>query len=92
MSSTACSTLQQKSSVGVIYTTYLPIYQSNNAALGYDANYASLVLPFQNSILPSLQACASNANLFFQADDGPALISAMQQLFASTSSTLRLTQ
>jgi hypothetical protein len=92
MASTACSTMQQKSSVGVIYTTYLPIYQNNNSVLGYDPDYMFLVQPLQDMILPSLQSCASSSNLFFQADDGPALISAMQQLFASTSSTLRLTQ
>ena len=81
MGSTACATMQQKSTVGVIYTTYLPIYQNNDPTQGYDVDYMALVQPYQSAILPSLQNCASSASYFFEADDGPALISAMQQLF-----------
>jgi hypothetical protein len=50
------------------------------------------VLPYQSSIQPSLQNCASSSQYFFQAEDGPALIAAMDQLFAETQSTLRLSQ
>ncbi len=87
-----CSQLQQNSTVGVIYTTYLPIYKQNNSALGYDADYIAFVLPYQSAIRPSLLSCASSANYFFQADDGPALIAAMQALFASTSAPVTITQ
>jgi Flp pilus assembly protein TadG len=93
MPSTACSGLQANATVGVVYTTYPPIYANNNPADGYEINYNSIVAPYSSSIQPNLQACASNANLFFEATDGPALVAALQSLFQSTlAQSNRLTQ
>jgi Flp pilus assembly protein TadG len=89
-SSTPCAAIKQNATVGVIYTTYLPIYQGNDPANGYEFNYQNLVLPFQSQIAPSLQSCASGSSNYFEADDGPALISAMSSLFQSSLATLRL--
>jgi len=93
MPSSYCSGLQSNATVGVVYTTYPPIYANNNPANGYEINYASIVAPYSSSIQPNLQACASNANLFFEATDGPALVAALQSLFQSTlAQSNRLTQ
>jgi Flp pilus assembly protein TadG len=94
-SSPYCTQLQQKATVGVIYTTYLPIYVYNNSAYGYETNYNELVLPYispTNQISSNLQACATSSNYYFEAADGPTLISAMQSLFATSLQTVRLTQ
>jgi Flp pilus assembly protein TadG len=94
----ACSALQQKATVGVIYTTYLPIYAdpsnaNNNATTGpFEGNYQSLVLPFVNQIAPNLQSCASSSNYYLQASYGPDIIAAMQSLFANSLQTVKLTQ
>jgi len=93
-----CTTLQQKARVGVIYTTYLPIYAdptnpSDNSTTGpFETHYQSLVLPFSNQLSPNLEACASSTSYFYSADYGPQIISAMQALFASSLETARLTQ
>jgi len=91
--STACAQMQTQATVGVIYTTYLPIYTNNDSSQGYDSEYALLVQPYQSQIQPSLLSCASSSQFFFQADNGPALIAAMNALFvASTTAPVRLTQ
>ncbi len=87
-----CNQLQAKATVGVIYTTYLPIYNYNNSAYGYETNYSNLVLPYVNQIPANLQSCATSSNYYFQADNGPQLISYMQSLFATTLQTVKLTQ
>jgi Flp pilus assembly protein TadG len=87
-----CNQLQAKATVGVIYTTYLPIYNYNNSADGYEINYAQLVLPYVNQIPTNLQACATSSNYYFQASYGPDIIAAMQSLFANSLQTVRLTQ
>jgi hypothetical protein len=93
MPSSYCTGLQANATVGVVYTTYPPIYANNNPADGYEINYNSLVAPYASSIQPDLQACASNANLFFEATDGPALVAALKSLFQSTlAASDRLTQ
>jgi len=90
--SSYCSQLQAKATVGVIYTTYLPIYNSNNSADGYEVNYNSFVLPYINQIPTNLKACATSPNYYFQADYGPEIVSAMQALFTASLETVRLTQ
>jgi Flp pilus assembly protein TadG len=93
MPSSYCAGLQANASVGVVYTTYPPIYANNNPADGYEINYNSIVAPYASSIQPNLQACASNANLFYEATDGPALVTALHSLFQSTlAAANRLTQ
>ena len=88
-----CTTLQKNATVGVIYTTYTPIYNNNNASNGFEGNYAGLVAPYTSAIPTNLQACTSNPSLYyFEASDGPVLISAMQKLFAQTQKTARLSQ
>ena len=88
----SCTMLKNKSTVGVIYTTYLPIYNGNNPANGYDAFYSAEVLPVASQLEPNMQNCATNPNLYFKADDGPALIAAMDRLFAATSQPVALSQ
>lgn len=92
-SAAICSALKKKAVVGVIYTTYLPIYNQNNPAKGYEAAYRDLVLPYAGQIAPNLQNCATSSDYYFEAGDGPAIISAMQALFLKTQpTTARLTQ
>jgi Flp pilus assembly protein TadG len=92
LDSSLCTPLKAKATVGVIYTTYLPVYQNNNSADGYDGDYSTLVLPIASQIAPALQSCATSASYFYQADDGPALENAMNHLFASTFQNLALTR
>jgi hypothetical protein len=87
-----CAQFKRKATVGVIYTTYLPFYQNNNPANGYDKLYASIIQPIASQIAPNLQSCATSPQYYYEAPDGPALIAAMSALFTSTSQTLRLTQ
>jgi hypothetical protein len=90
--SSACLPLQAKATVGVVYTTYLPIYNNNIVSQGYDWTYTDLVNPVVASLVPNLTACASSAGDFFEASDGPSLISAMQAVFANTLSKAHLTK
>jgi len=76
----------------VIYTTYLPIYLDNDPAQGLDPLYTLLVQPSSSQLQPSLQSCASSSQYFFQANDGPALIVAMNALFANSAAPVRLLQ
>ena len=79
-----CTPLKAKSTVGVIYTTYLPVYKENNPAKGLHDDYTLLAQPYVNQIAPNLKSCATSNSLYFEATDGPALNSAMKALFAST--------
>jgi len=90
--SSYCSSLKTKATVGVIYTTYLPIYTNNNPADGYHIAYAALAEPYVGQIPTNLQNCASSSSYYFEASDGPAITTAMQALFAQTISTATLTQ
>jgi len=87
-----CTPLKSKATVGVIYTTYLPVYNNNDPAQGLEYGYANMVAPFAAQIAPNLQACASNSQYYYEATDGPALDKAMATLFASTYSTLQVMQ
>jgi Flp pilus assembly protein TadG len=86
-----CTNLKAKATVGVIYTTYLPIYNQNNSANGYETNYNSLVLPYVSQIAPNLQACATSSSFYFEASDGPTISTAMQSLFAASQQGAGLT-
>ena len=87
-----CDQFKTVATVGVIYTTYLPFYQNNNSADGYDTLYAGIVQPISSQIAPNLQSCATSSQYYYEATDGPALTAAMAALFASTAQNLRLTQ
>jgi Flp pilus assembly protein TadG len=96
--SSACSALQSKATVGVIYTTYVPImantsdssYQTRCGV--YECTYYDFALPYVNSIPKNLQACATSSNYYFQASYGPDIVAAMQSLFTTSLETVRLTQ
>jgi hypothetical protein len=92
LSSSLCAQFKTKATVGVIYTTYLPVYKANNSANGLDSEYSLMVAPIISQVPANLQACASSSSYYYEASDGPALISAMQQLFASTYSASRISQ
>lgn len=87
-----CNALKQKATVGVIYTTYLTIYQDNTPPTLdklYDYLKMQNVVP---SLRPNLQACASSSDLFFEATEGPEIVARMQDLFNKTQPvTSRLT-
>jgi len=87
-----CEPFKAVATVGVVYTTYLPFYQNNNSADGYDTLYNGIVEPIASQIAPNLQSCATSSQYYYEATDGPALTAALQALFTSTSQTLRLTQ
>jgi Flp pilus assembly protein TadG len=93
-----CSALKANATVGVVYTTYNPIY--NYVLSGstyvpgttYETNYSSLVAPYVASIPGALQSCVSSSSYYYEASDGPAITSGMQALFASSLQTAHLTQ
>lgn len=79
--------------VGVVYTTYLPVKAdpTNPSSTALRDEYRVLVEPFAGQIKPNLEACAS-PGWFFEAADGPGIHAAMQRLFDQASKTPRLTQ
>jgi Flp pilus assembly protein TadG len=85
-----CTPLKTKATVGVIYTTYLPIYYANGTSGTQDAAYSALVNPFAANIAPALQACASSSTYYYEASDGPAITTGMDSLFASSEEAARL--
>jgi Flp pilus assembly protein TadG len=87
-----CNQFKTVATVGVIYTTYLPFYQNNNSANGYDTLYGGIVEPISSQIAPNLQSCATSSQYYYEATDGPALTTAMSALFTSSAQNLRLTQ
>ena len=92
MQSSACSALKQKgATVGVVYTTYINIYTHNNPALGLDARFNDLIQPFVGFISGNLSGCSSGAGWYYQATDDTALLNAVNNLFASTLSLVRIT-
>jgi hypothetical protein len=88
--SAQCNPLKAKATVGVIYTTYLPIYYANGTGGTQDAAYSALVNPFAANIAPALQACASSSTYYYEASDGPAITTGMNSLFASSEEAARL--
>jgi len=91
MPSSACATLKQNATVGVVYTTYINIYTHNNSALGLDPRFSDLISPFLGFISGNLSACSSGSGWFYQATDDTALLNAVNTLFASTLSLVRIT-
>jgi Flp pilus assembly protein TadG len=90
--------------VGIVYTTYLPVYSdpTNPSNGSLRPEYANLVKDFSwltyvspnpsdNSldISPALQACAS-PGWFFEANDGSGIHTAMQTLFAQVARTAQI--
>jgi Flp pilus assembly protein TadG len=90
--SSFCSTLKTKATVGVIYTTYLPIYNNNNSAYGFEVKYTQLAAPYVASIPGNLQTCAASTSYYYEASDGPSITTGMQALFASSMQTSHITQ
>ncbi len=87
-----CNPLKAVANVGVIYTTYLPIYQFNTAP-NWETRYNTLVNTKPASLPTNLQGCATSSDLYFEAKDGPEIVSSMQTLFQRTQpSSARITQ
>jgi len=88
-----CSVLKANATLGVIYTTYLPIYK-NNTPPALEDRYATIVGETTRAQLaPALQSCATSSDWYFEAQDGPSLVSSMQTLFQrSQPITARMTQ
>ena len=89
-----CAILKNKGTVGVVYTTYNPIWNNNDQDSGVlQQDYKNLVYPFKDQIQPNLINCATTSDFFFEASDGPDIVAAMQALFARTQpSSARITQ
>jgi len=100
LQSSICDQLKAKATVGVIYTTYLPIasdpsHPTNPDCSPYECNYKYFVYPLQNpvdTLTNNLTACATSSNYFFPASYGPDIVAAMQSLFKTSLQTVKLTQ
>ena len=93
LSSSLCSQLKTNATVGVIYTTYNPIfYNQNNQSPPYNTNYNLTVAPYVNQIPLNLQACSSGARYYYEASDGPAITKGIEALFNSSAMQARLSQ
>ena len=94
INSSNCDQFKTKATVGVIYTIYSPIWANNNASAGVlEGNYQGLVAPFSSQIKPALQSCATSSDYYFEANDGPDIVAAVQSLFLKTQpSSARITQ
>ena len=88
---TTCTAVRKSANIGVIYTTYLPLYNNNNSGQGYYSSYTSLVQPYASTIAANLQACATNSAFYMVASDGASIVSAMTQLFNTALETPHLT-
>ena len=74
----------KKITVGVIYTTYLPILADpTNGSTALEGNYQSLVQPYVSQIAPNLQACSS-PGWYAEASDGPSIDAALAKMFNQT--------
>ena len=90
--SSSCDAIKQKgATVGVVYTTYINIYSKNKPSLGLDFRFRDLVAPIVGLFPGNLSSCASGSGWYYQADDDAALLAAVENLFASTLSLVRLT-
>ena len=87
--------LKTNATVGIIYTTYLPFYQNNDPAQGFDPNYDLFIAPInqpKNSlILKNLKLCASDEKWFKEASDSVAIDNALNALLAQSYSAAHLT-
>jgi len=93
--SSNCDAIKKVATVGTIYTTFSPIYKSNNQSAGFDSDYVRLVQKFTtgtDQLSAGLAKCATDTSYAFQATDGPDIVSAMQSLFQRTQpSSARIT-
>jgi Flp pilus assembly protein TadG len=91
---TICTPLKSKATVGVIYTTYTPIYVNNDPNQPYDINYQNLVAPYVGSIPGNLQSCASTPTplWYYQASNNASIQAGMAQLMANSARQARLTR
>ena len=55
---TFTSAFSGKATVGIIYTTYLPLYNGNDPTKGYQGDYNNLIIPISSQIGPGLLAAA----------------------------------
>jgi len=79
-----CTSLKSKGvTVGVIYTTYIPFPNIQS--------YRDLVAPFASQIPINLQKCAS-PGWYYEANEGPAIQQAINDLFNQAVSSGKLTQ
>jgi Flp pilus assembly protein TadG len=94
----SCNALKAKATVGVIYTTFNPIYayvlsgSTYVPGTTYENNYAILAAPYVGSIPSALQSCATSSSYYYEASDGPAITAGIQTLFTSSLQTAHLTQ
>ena len=86
------SALRSKATVGIIYTTYLPLYKNNDPSQGYYDSYQGLILPIAAQIGPALQSSATSSNWFLEASDGPAINAALANFLNQAASAGHLTQ
>jgi len=59
-----------------VFSIWAPYY-----AITGDSQYDALVAPINSQLGPTMQGCATNANQYFQANDGPAIQSAVNSTF-----------
>jgi Flp pilus assembly protein TadG len=86
---TWCTTIKNRGiRIAVLYTEYLPLPASGT---GSNSWYNSYVSPYQTSIGPNMQSCASTG-LYFAITTNGDISTAMQNLFDQAVATARLTQ
>jgi Flp pilus assembly protein TadG len=92
-SSSDCTGLKSNATaVGVIYTTYLPIWANNNPSGNtLEYQYATLASNYVADIPGNLASCASSPGYYYKADDGPAITTGMEKLFKESQSAATLT-
>ena len=66
MDPAGCTQLKTKGTVGVVYTTYVPIYNKNDPSQGFETDYNTLVAPYSSQIAPNLQKCVSSSKFYFR--------------------------
>lgn len=86
-----CQALKSKATLGVLYTTYDPIYAKNTPPT-FTNRYSNLVYPFAAQLAPNLQACATSPAWFYEAPDGPSITTGLQKLYQQATQIVRLTQ
>jgi Flp pilus assembly protein TadG len=84
-----CTTIKNRGiRIAVLYTTYLPLPASG---LGSNSWYNTYIAPFQSTIGPTMESCAS-PGLYFEVSPSQGIPQAMTQLFQQAVQTARLTQ
>lgn len=57
-----------------------------------DAQYTQIVAPYASQLGPTMKSCASSSSWSFSADDGPGIVSAMNNAVAQITSSLRISR